>query len=64
MPATSIAQRRLFAVAEHNPGALHKKNKGLLGLSHQTLHEFADTKESGLPQKKGPLRRAAERYKR
>lgn len=64
MPATSIKQRRLFAIAEHDPDKLHKANRGLLSLSHQQLHEFADTKEKGLPEKKGPLRKAAERYKR
>ena len=64
MPATSIKQRRLFAIAEHHPEQLHKANRGLLGLSHQALHDFASTKESGLPEKKGPLRRAAERRNR
>lgn len=44
MPAKSEAQRRLFAIAEYNPSALYKKNKGLSKLSHKTLHDFASTK--------------------
>jgi hypothetical protein len=52
MPATSIKQRRLFAIAEHSPDELYAKNKGLAGLSHQTLHDFASTTEKGLPRKK------------
>jgi hypothetical protein len=53
MPSTSVAQRRLFAVAEHHPEELYSKNKRLAGLSHQTLHDFAATSEKGLPQRKG-----------
>lgn len=44
MPATSEKQRKLFAIAEHNPGKLHKENRGLLKLSHTQLHDFASTK--------------------
>jgi hypothetical protein len=43
MPATSPAQQRLFAIAEHNPSALYKENKDLAKLPHKTLHEFAHT---------------------
>jgi hypothetical protein len=49
MPATSKAQQRLFAVAEHNPAALFKRNKGLANLPHKTLHDFAATPRKGLP---------------
>ena len=41
MPALSEAQRRLFAIAEHNPSKLYKKNKRLAKLPRKTLHEFA-----------------------
>lgn len=44
MPAQSEAQRRLFAMAEHDPGSLYPKNKSLANLPHKTLHEFAATK--------------------
>ena len=50
MPAKSEAQRRLFAIAEHDPGALYSQNKGLAKLSKSTLHDFASTK--GLHKKK------------
>jgi len=53
MPARSQSQQRLFAIAEHAPGKLYSKNKGLAGLSHQTLHDFAATPRKGLPEKKG-----------
>lgn len=53
MPATSVAQRRLMAIAEHHPEEVSAKNQGILKMSHTQLHDFADTKESGLPKKKG-----------
>ena len=50
MPAVTEKQRRLFAIAEHKPGELFRKNRGLLKLSKQELHDFAAT--SGLAGKK------------
>ncbi len=52
MPAVSKKQRRAMAIAEHNPGKLHKKNKGMEKMSKNQLSDFASTKESGLPMKK------------
>jgi hypothetical protein len=52
MPSVSVAQRIAMAIAEHQPSKLFKRNKGLKKMSHQQLHEFADTKQSGLPYKK------------
>jgi hypothetical protein len=52
MPAKSVAQRRLFAVAEHKPEQLRGKNKELANLSRKTLHDFASTKEKGLSLRK------------
>lgn len=49
MPATSQAQQRLMAVAEHNPGAIAAKNRGVLKMTHSQLHDFAATKRKGLP---------------
>ena len=43
MPAVSEKQRRLFAIAEHHPEELKSKNKGILKMSHQQLHDFAAT---------------------
>ncbi len=44
MPAKSVAQQRLMAMAEHNPGAVKDKNKGVLAMSKSQLHDFASTK--------------------
>ena len=49
MPAVSTSQRIAMAIAEHNPSKLFKRNKGLLGMNHQQLHDFASTSEKGLP---------------
>lgn len=50
MPATSVAQRELMAIAEHHPEQVSAKNRGVLKMSHQQLHDFAATKQRGLPQ--------------
>ena len=55
MPALSASQQRLFAIAEHEPGKLLKRNRGLLRMSHEQLHDFADTPRTGLPERKGKL---------
>lgn len=44
MPAVSKAQRALMAIAEHNPSAVSKKNRGVLKMSKGQLHDFAATK--------------------
>jgi hypothetical protein len=44
-----------MAIAEHSPGKLYAKNKGLLKMSHKQLHDFAATKRKGLPERKKPL---------
>jgi hypothetical protein len=41
-----------MAIAEHHPGELYAKNKGLLKMSHSQLHDFAATREKGLPKRK------------
>lgn len=52
MPALSIKQRRAMAIAEHAPEKLNKRNRGLLKMSHQQLHDFAATPEKKLPLRK------------
>jgi len=52
VPAGSKAQRRLFAIAEHHPEILYARNKAAADLPQRTLHEFAATKEKGLPRHK------------
>lgn len=51
MPAKSKAFRRLAAIAEHHPGEVYAKNKGVLKMTHEQLHDFASTREKGLPNK-------------
>jgi len=62
MPATSQAQQRMMAIAEHNPSALYAKNRSALGMTKAQLHDFAATKRKGLPARKAvplaSLRRA------
>jgi len=52
MPAESEAQRRLMAIAEHHPSEVNKENRGVLKMDHKQLHDFASTKEKGLPEHK------------
>ena len=49
MPALSVKQRRLMAMAEHHPEEISSKNKGVLKMSKEELHKFASTKEKDLP---------------
>ena len=44
MPARSVAQRELMAIAEHHPSMVKGKNRGVLKMSHSQLHDFAKTK--------------------
>ncbi len=58
MPSLSKVQRKVMAIAEHNPEKLFKRNRALLGMSHDQLHDFASTPEKDLPEnKEGVLRR-------
>jgi hypothetical protein len=50
MPAPSKAMRRLAGLAEHHPSKVSAKNKSILGMTHQQLHDFASTPEKGLPE--------------
>jgi len=52
MPAVSQAQQAAMAIAEHHPDKLYKKNRGLLRMSHEQLHDFASTSTSRLPVRK------------
>ena len=52
MPAVSEKQRRLMAIAEHHPEKLYKRNRGVAKMSHRQLHDYASTKEHGLPHRK------------
>lgn len=61
MPAVSKKQQQAMAIAEHEPGKLYGRNKGLLSMTHSQLHDFAATPRAGLPEQTGKLRRAAQR---
>ena len=40
-----------MGLAEHHPDQVSAKNAGVLKMSQQQLHDFAATKQKGLPQK-------------
>ncbi len=44
MPAVSRDQRITAAFAEHSPGKLYKRNRGMLSMGKKQLHDFAATK--------------------
>lgn len=52
MPAVSQAQARLMSMAEHNPSAIYGRNRGVLKMTDEQLHDFAATKRKGLPKHK------------
>lgn len=56
MPSVSKKQRKVMAIAEHHPEELNPENRGLLKMTHQQLHDFASTKEKGLPETKHSLK--------
>ena len=72
MPSVSKAQREAIAIAEHHPDELYPENAGLKKMTHQQQHDFAATKEKGLPEHvkhpkhpekpKGPEGRAAKEF--
>jgi len=62
MPAVSKKQRRAIAIAENEPGKLYKRNKGLLKMKKKDMHDYASTKEKGLPSKKSKKRGKGKKY--
>jgi len=57
MPAKSQAQRKAMAIAEHKPGELYNRNRGMLSMSQSELHDYANTDEKGLPERRGKKKR-------
>jgi hypothetical protein len=43
MPSVTEKQREAIAIAEHHPEQLYKKNRGILNMTHQQMHDFAST---------------------
>jgi hypothetical protein len=56
MPAKSQAQARFFRWAEHNPAQAAAEGKAT-GMTHDQMHDFAVTKDAGLPKKKASGRK-------
>jgi hypothetical protein len=63
-PAVSKSQRKAMAIAEHHPEELYPENKGLLKMSKKQMHDFASTKEKGLPEKVKPKKAKKAQKKR
>lgn len=56
MPAVSRDQRITAAIAEHEPGKLYKRNRGMLQMSKSDLHDYASTKGAGKKKNGNPYR--------
>jgi len=41
MPAKSEKQRKMMAIAEHQPKKLYKRNKSVLKMDKEQLHDFS-----------------------
>lgn len=52
MPAASIKQRRLMAIAKNHPEDLYKRNRDMAKLPQSMLGDFARTPEKDLPLRK------------
>lgn len=50
MPAESKAQRRFFGMVEHDPNASPAVAKAAGSMTKEQAHDFAATKEKGLPE--------------
>lgn len=50
VPAKSKAQQRLMQLAAHAPDKVFAKNKGVLKMSHNQLHDFSVGSEKGKPE--------------
>ena len=61
MPSTSEKQREAMAIAEHDPGKLHAKNKGMLKMSKSQLHDFARKPLGKKKHHKGRAKKSAHR---
>lgn len=59
MPSVSKNQQIAMAIAEHHPEKLKARNRGLLKMSHEQLHEFAATPRTGLPKRKRKKKNSA-----
>jgi len=61
VPSVSKAEQKAMQIAEHAPGKLYKRNRGLLKMSHEQLHDFASGPEEGKPEH---VRQSGKLYRR
>lgn len=54
MPAKSVSQQQMFAIAKHSPKKLYKKNRSVLKMSKKELNKFASTPTATLPERVEP----------
>lgn len=52
MPAVSEKQRKLMAIAEHHPEQVYSRNRDVLRMNKDQLHDFASTDEKKIPLRK------------
>lgn len=64
MPAKSKKMRRAAAIAEHHPEELYARNKGMLQMTSQQLHDYAATPEKKLPMKAKKRKTGKKSFKR
>jgi hypothetical protein len=64
MPAVSKAQQQVMAIAEHEPGKLYKRNRGLLKMDKYELHKYSSTSIKGLPKKSNWVSRLKKKVKK
>lgn len=55
MPAKSVAQQEMMAIAEHEPDKLYARNRGVLKMSKGQMHDFASGSQKGKPGKMSEL---------
>ena len=50
MSSVTEKQRKMMAIAEHQPSKLFKRNKGVLKMSKEQLSDFARKSTKGSPE--------------
>jgi len=49
MPAKTEKQRKMMAIAKHQPSKLYKKNRGVLKMLGNQLHDFVSKSKTHIP---------------
>ncbi len=58
MPSVSKAEQMATAIAFNHPEKLYARNRGMLSMTGQQLHDFAATPRKGLPRKAHEMAKA------